>query len=70
VEWAPNNEYGAPNGPQNSVNYGFVDVDPDTAGVQNYGFGDANFVIKLQAYSGDVLVAEIASTVIVGDGIV
>lgn len=68
------NEYGAPYGDQNSFNYGFIasqiDIDPDTAGVQAYQFGDADFVITVRAYAGDVMVAEINANVLVGDGLV
>ena len=35
---------------QNSFNVAFVDLDPGTAGTQHYGFGDAEFNVRISAY--------------------
>jgi hypothetical protein len=62
VAYAPNDNPANPYSTQNSGNYAFIDVDPLTQGLQNYGFGDAEFDIVLKAYDGGV---EIASNTVV-----
>jgi hypothetical protein len=41
---------------QNSFNVAFVDTDPATPGTQHYGFGPAEFNVRISAYDGSQLV--------------